>query len=318
MGRLASRFHHFWRVAGKKASRRWLHWRLRGKPEAERLAAERVLRGREQYRTLREADFVVVSFGKSGRTWLRVMLSHGLRLHYGLPGEEMIGFDNFHWLDRRVAKIFFTHDNYIVDYTGREAGKQPFYDKRVLLLARDPRDTSVSNYFQWKFRMKPEKIKLNNYPPQGSPIGIFEYMMSPYAGGLAHVIDFLNHWAAEAGNIPSFQLLRYEDLKRDTAAALRRVFNFLEVPLSEAHLQAAVEYGSYENMKRMEARNANRALMSGRLAPRDRNNPDSYKVRRAKVGGYRDYLEDDQVAAVDRLVADTLDPFYGYGPGGAC
>ena len=36
--------------------------------------------------------------------------------------------------------------------------------------------------------------------------------------------------------------------------------------------------------------------MSGsRLLPRDRDNPDSFKVRRAKVGGYRDYFDNAQI-----------------------
>ena len=69
----------------KKMSRRWLHFRMRGRPEAEILVEERKLRGVEQYDKLRKADIVVVSFGKSGRTWLRVMISHLFRVMYGLP-----------------------------------------------------------------------------------------------------------------------------------------------------------------------------------------------------------------------------------------
>jgi hypothetical protein len=38
---------------------------------------ERWLRGREQVSKLRRADAVVVSYGKAGRTWLRVLLSGG-------------------------------------------------------------------------------------------------------------------------------------------------------------------------------------------------------------------------------------------------
>ena len=34
----------------------------------------------------------------------------------------------------------------------------------------------------------------------------------------------------------------------------------------------------------------------------DKSNPDSFKVRRAKVGGYRDYFDDAQVAEIDALV----------------
>ena len=123
----------------KKLSRRILHWRMRGQSEADILVAERKLRGVEQFDKLQRADIVLVSFGKSGRTWLRVMISHLFRVMYKLPDNAILGFDNFHNLNTAVPKIFFTHDNYIKDFTGDYETKLPFYEKRVVLLARDPR-----------------------------------------------------------------------------------------------------------------------------------------------------------------------------------
>lgn len=312
MNELLSKLKHGRRVLGKKLSRKLLHWRLMFKSEAERFKAERVLRGQEQLSTLKDADFVVVSFGKSGRTWLRVMMSRALALHWKLPGETMLGFDNFHNLNPSAPKIFFTHDNYIRDQLGDPDSKAPFYKKKVILLARDPRDTSVSNYFQWKFRMKPNKKKINNYPPEGSEISVFDYLTSQHGGSLADIIHFLNVWAKESAKVEDIFLVRYEDLKKTPAQTLRDLLDFMAVPVSEEHLKDAVEFSSYDNMKKMEEKNATTAS-SGRLAPGDKDNPNSFKVRRAKVGGYRDYLEDDQVVVVDKIVSTTLDSRYGYG-----
>ena len=50
-----------------------------------------------------------------------------------------------------------------------------------------------------------------------------------------------------------------------------------------------------------------------RLAPGDEANPQSYKVRRAKVGGWRDYFDDEQVAAIDAMLASRPSPPFGYG-----
>jgi hypothetical protein len=36
-------------------------------------------------------------------------------------------------------------------------------------------------------------------------------------------------------------------------------------------------------------------------------------VRRAKVGGWRDYFDDREVAAIDRLLAARPKPPFGYG-----
>jgi len=305
----------------KKLARRVLNWRLRHRPEAEVIAAERRLRGREQLARLREADLVVVSFGKSGRTWLRVMLSHLFRIRHGLPENALLGFDNFHNMNPAVPKIFFTHDNYIKDVIDDPASKAPFYDKPVVLMARDPRDVAVSQFFQWKYRLKPNKVTLNNYPARDAEsreaesrqeeVSLFEFVTGDNDGGsLRAVVDYLNAWAAEAARVQRLHILRYEDLRSDPQAELAKLLAFMQVDATPEEQAAAIEHASYDNMKKMEG--ADPFRFAGRMRARDRDNPDSYKVRRAKVGGYRDYFDDEQVAAIDRQLVDTLDTLYGY------
>ncbi|MCB1687622.1 MAG: sulfotransferase domain-containing protein, partial [Halioglobus sp.] len=298
-----------WQTGRKKMSRRILHWQMRGQPEAEILVAERKLRGVEQFDKLQRADIVVVSFGKSGRTWLRVMISHLFRVMYGLPENAVLGFDNFHNLNKSVPKTFFTHDNYIKDYTGDAHSKAPFYNKRVILLARDPRDVAVSQFFQWKFRIKPTKVAINNYPPQGSDISLFDFVMGDNGGSMQAVTDYLNLWASEVDKMEHFHLLRYEDLRARPRQELRQLLDFMGIDATEAHVNAAVDYSSYENMKKMESTQQFR-LAGGRMMPRDKDNPNSFKVRRAKVGGYRDYFTDEEVEAIDTRLAETLDPLF--------
>jgi len=299
------------RVGRKKLSRQILHWRMHGRPEAEILAAERRLRGAEQYEKLRRADVVFVSFGKSGRTWLRVMVSQLFCIKYGLPENALLSFDNFHSLNRAVPRIFFTHDNYIKDFTGDPTGKRPFYDKPVVLLARDPRDVAVSQFFQWKFRLKPEKVAINNYPPRDVDISPYDFVMGDSGGGMAAVIDYLNLWARESPQVEQFHMLRYEDLRARPEEQLRRLLDFMGVDADSEQVHSAVEHASYDNMKKMESGQQWR-FAGGRMKPRDKDNPDSYKVRRAKVGGYRDYFSDEEIAAIDRRLAESLDPLFGY------
>ena len=42
------------------------------------------------------------------------------------------------------------------------------------------------------------------------------------------------------------------------------------------------------------------------MVANDKSNPNSCKVRKAKVGGYRDYFEDKQKQALNQLVLDRL------------
>jgi len=294
----------------KKAGRLLLRTRMLFASEADKLAAERKLRGRQQFRTLQTADIVLVSFGKSGRTWLRVMLSRLYQRIYHLPDSALIGFDNFHAMNPEIPRLFFTHDNYIGDYTGHTDSKVDFYNKKVVLLVRDPRDVAVSQFFQWKYRMKTNKKAINQYPEHGADVSIFDFVMNPDAG-LTKVMAFLNLWAKEAPQMQDFFLLRYEDLKARPAEMLRKLADFMAIPASDAQISDAVEFSSYDNMKKMEEKKTF-WLSGGRMAPGDRSNPNSYKVRRAKVGGYRDYFDDRQVEAIDSLTAEKLAPFYNY------
>jgi len=112
--------------------------------------------------------------------------------------------------------------------------------------------------------------------------------------------------------ITAISALRYEDLRLDPEAELRRIIRFLDGSEDLASIRHAVAFASVENMRAMEERRTF-WLAGTRMAPRDRANPDSFKVRRAKVGGYRDYFDDEQVVRIDELVRAKLSPIYGYG-----
>jgi hypothetical protein len=282
-------------------------------PRERRIRLERWLRGKEEFRKLEQADCVVVSFGKSGRTWLRVLLSRFYQLKHDLPENALIGFDNLHRRNTAIPRIFFTHDNYLKDYTGNADSKRDYYGKKVILLARNPLDTTVSQFFQWKFRMRPGKKSLNDYPEHGADVELFPFMKDP-AAGLPKVIDYLNLWAREAPKCADFLLVRYEDMRADTAGTLARIVEFIGTPGTPAQVHGAVEFASVENMRQMELKRTF-WLSGSRMVAKDKDNPDSYKVRKAKVGGYRDYFDDAQARELESIVARDLAPFYDFALG---
>ncbi len=300
---------HATRIATQKLLR---ELRLRGAfwlTREQKRQLERRLRGRDELFKLQQADGAVVSFGKSGRTWLRVMISRFYRTHFGLTGDQLMGFDNLHRRHAAIPKLLFTHDNYLGDYTGNGDSKCDYQGKRVVLLIRDPRDTAVSQFFQWKHRMRPTKKSLNRYPE--ADLSLFDFMVSD--AGLTKVIHFLNQWAVARERLGADHLLvvRYEDLRQQPAAELARVLEFLGAPADEMAIQDAVEFARFENLKKLEQQGA--FWWSGsRLSPKDRKNPDSYKVRRAKVGGYRDDFDAAQLAQLDAMTREQLHPAFHY------
>ena len=295
----------------KKASREAILALLFWLPEARRIRLERWLRGREETRRLERADVAVVSFGKSGRTWLRVMISRYYQVMFSIPERVLLGFDNYHRRNPEIPKIFFTHDNYIKDYTGEFDTKASFHAKKVVLLVRNPKDIAVSQYFQWQHRMRPAKKKLNQYPPHESDVTAFDFVMDENVG-LPGIIEYLNLWAREADQVSELLVIRYEDMRKDADGVLRRVMEFVNgTPADSAAIAEAVEYSSVENMRKLEEKNVF-WLAGGRMKPGKKGDPNSYKVRRAKVGGYKDYFTDDESAQIDELVAKELSPTYGY------
>jgi hypothetical protein len=280
-------------------------------PLSRRHAIERWMRGREEFVKLRRADTVFVSYAKSGRTWLRVTLSRFYQQRHSLHERSFLEFDNLKRRHPQIPSIFFTHGNYLRDYTGHWDDRRDFYDRRVLLLVRDPRDVAVSQFFQWKHRMRPRKKRLNQYPPHGADLSIAEFVME-HPAGLRRVVDFLNGWAEEVHKLSAAHVIRYEDLRAEPSQQLAGVLAFLGTPASPNELDDAVHFASYDRMKQLESARFFRRN-GRRVRPGAASNPDSFKVRRAKVGGYRDYFSDAQCEAIDAYVRCELSDFYDYG-----
>ena len=279
-------------------------------PPARRRQIRRFARGREDARNLRKSDYAIVSFGKSGRTWLNVMLSRFFQLRFKLPEDSLLSFDNLHGMNRAIPKILFTHDNYIRDYTGDGAAKASFYNKPTVLLVRHPGDVTVSQFFQWRYRMHRHKKILNDYPPHGADVSIFDFTMHEKAG-LEKAVRFMNEWAKELPKLHNCLVVRYEDMRSNTKTELNRILTWMGQNPTEAEVTGAVDFASFDNLKKLEDKQVFKT--SGkRMMPGEKGNPDSYKVRRAKVGGYRDYFTDEQVLQIDAYIREHLDPIFGY------
>ncbi len=281
----------------------------------KRNAAEMQLRGRTEKIRLDKTDSVVISCGKSGRTWVRVMLSAFYQIHRGDPPEGLIDFAELHEEDPRIPNLLFTHDTYLRHFTKDGDSKAAYSGHKVVLLVRHPADVAVSRFFQWKHRMKPRKIKLRGLPDRSEDLSIFDFVMDGRAG-LPQVCHFMTTWADAMPEIKQSIVVRYEDLRSDPRAELTRLVDFLGKPgspNSQEQIAAAVDFGAFDNMKKREAKAAETVGSGMRLRPGDASNQDSYKVRRGKVGGYRDYFEDDEIAQIDEIVAKQLPALFGYG-----
>jgi hypothetical protein len=123
------------------------------------------------------------------------------------------------------------------------------------------------------------------------------------------LIDYLNTWERNVARLPRAITVRYEDLRAEPRAALQRIGALMGETFADSELDEAVAFGDFDNLKNLERQGFFR---QGGLSLRNPNDPESFKVRRAKVGGYRDYLTAPQVAELDDLVRQRLSPAFGY------
>jgi hypothetical protein len=137
--------------------------------------------------------------------------------------------------------------------------------------------------------------------------------ISGEAAGIPKIIGFMNAWAHDMDRFPQIMILKYEDLRADGPNQLRKLLNFLGQSPTDADIEDAVSYASIDNMRRLERENSGKLMANSRLKPGDANDPSSFKVRRGKVGGWRDYLTAEQVENIDHMVETDLKPIFGYG-----
>ena len=90
---------------------------------------------------------------------------------------------------------------------------------------------------------------------------------------------------------------------------LLKIVAHMGADFSEAEVKQAVEWGSFENLQKLETRGT---FSQGGMKLVNADDPSTFKVRRGKVGGYREDFEPAQVAELEALVRDTILPELGY------
>lgn len=275
-------------------------------PKQIRLAASHRLRARRELRHVRRCDAMVLSRAKSGRTWLRAMLSRLYQQHYGLPEDELLEYDNFHRARAEIPRVYFTHGHYLREPLARPTFRAQLADTPVLFLVRHPCDVAVSEYFQSTRRASSHKRELHGVD---GALSMFDFVMQSRLG-LPAIIDYLNGWEGVVAALPRHEILRYEDMRAHPEQTLLRAAHALRAPFSAEEVGEAVEFASFERLKEKERGDF---FKNARLSARDPDDPDSFKVRRGKVGGYRDYFDADEIARMEELVRSKLSPSFGYG-----
>jgi len=230
--------------------------------------------------------YYLCSHPKCGRTWLRFILANYLNLLYNL--EMVINLHSFFSVmptddndplsgigvyrfqeDRRFPLLLASHNS----YTAEQFNRNPC--SRIVFMLRSIPDVVVSDYFHRSHFMK------------WFCGGLKDFIRSP-RDGFAKYCRYLNSWSPIIESGHPF-VLTYEMLHQRTEETLSELLTFLKVPVDTVFLHEAVQRSSFKAMQAIEKENG----MPRRQVEQD--DPEGQRVRKGKVGGSADYLDQEDM-----------------------
>jgi hypothetical protein len=261
------------------------------------------------------SDLLIIAHPKSGNTWLKAMLSRLYQVRFGFPEQLLNKSDEYARRNPAVPRLAATNGYYSYEGAVGEELKRAdstLRDKAIVFLPRHPLDIAVSWFFQFTKRQSAHKQELINafieHPVDKHTVSMWEFVRNSDLG-VEFLIDYLNGWHATLAGLERAITVRYEDLRTHPEFELARINNLLGEDFSDQEIADAVSWASVDNLRKMESEGKFR---QGGMTLRNPDDPNSFKVRRAKIGGYRDYFNGDELDELDALVQAGLDPALGY------
>ena len=236
-------------------------------------------------------QFFLVSFPKTGRTWLIYMINQ-------------IKEQSNHRLKKEKYFIFKEHDNseiILEDGTRNDpldifkfTSRFRYRRGKVIFLVRDPRDVIVSHFHQVTKRAKNPFI-FNS---------ISEFVKDDVLG-FKRIVHFYNLWHYQQHKPTDFLLIKYEDLLDNGVQTLSGITSFLNISITTNDLQDIYHQSSSDKMRKKEKVNQ---LEGFNDFGKSRN---QLKVRNARIGGYKSELSEEDILYCNKEMKN-LNTYFGY------
>jgi len=287
-------------------------------PRRARVSSRFKLMAHQRRGMIKRGDVVMVRHPKTGSTWLRTLLTQLYHRRDGISPRRVFAADELALQKKGLPRWVISNGWYSLENLIAEAYRSNdrlIRGKKTILLARHPGDIAVSWHRQYQKRTKDFKRELieADVCPRGDVdwrgLDRWSFIQRDELG-LPAIIRYYNFWADILAGRDDALILRYEDLRADTEAALRRVTQLLGETFQDRHYREAIEFCSVENMRKLERSGY---FHNNSLKLRDAKDPDTLKVRRATVGGFRSDLPTEQADWVEQQVVSLCHPALGYG-----
>ncbi|EGD77923.1 hypothetical protein PTSG_12900 [Salpingoeca rosetta] len=237
-----------------------------------------------------------ISHPKSGRTWLRCLVANAYacaRKNASLSlseteawSDKVLSFSHgkphpFGSTPQQLLNGFGTNNG-----AKREAG---------FMLVRDPRDVVVSSFYDRMYRDWEHSLPKHT--------SLSEYLRIE-RGSLQTLLMHQNLWSSVTDK-PDWLVLRYEDLKRCPEKALDELLNKqLCLDVSPACIARAADWCDFSKLQQR-ADSASH-YGGGKIWRPKGHDPNSRKVRKGKVGGYREELSAEDMEYLESSIQEHL------------
>jgi aryl sulfotransferase len=258
----------------------------------------------------RDDDIIIATYAKSGTTWLQQIISQ--LLFEGEEGLEVAEMSP--WMDLRVPpkeiKLPFveaqTHRRFLKTHLPVDA--LVFSDKvKYIYIGRDGRDVLWSMYNHHSTANESWYDALNNTPGlvgpslEKPPSSVTQYY-NEWLDGDGHPWwpfweNVRSWWAIR--ELPNVHFVHFADLKRDMAGEIRRIADFLEIPVNEDIWDKILVHCSFDYMK------AN-ATQSVPLGGAFWDGGAKTFIHKGKNGRWRDALSKEEVQKYESRALEEL------------
>ncbi len=236
---------------------------------------------------LYDDDVWIVSFPKSGTTWLqqivKLIRSNGLqdeaKITHSVPWLEAIERYPDVDVDKlsrpRAFKSHFPYDIF-------PCGDPSTHPCKYIYVARNLKDVAVSRYAQVKQLFFPDL----NWDEFFDDFMSWKHGFGDYFG---HVIGWWKH--RHDSNI---LFLKYEDLKKDLSGNVLKIASFIGTNLSDDVVTRVADMATFDKMKENPTTNY-------KWTSKDRN-----FIRKGIVGDWKNYFSPEQSACIDALYLERF------------
>ncbi|XP_078689673.1 sulfotransferase 6B1-like [Branchiostoma floridae x Branchiostoma belcheri] len=235
---------------------------------------------------IRDDDIMLVTYPKTGTWWIHQVVKQILASE-GIQDEKYLGdFPNLLEFTipgkGPIVELFKTAPSPRVLATHVPVEFLPsglFGSKaKTVVLMRNPKDTAVSTF---KFWQKVPEVKT----PESWDSFVEQYLAGdcPWGPFYDHVLGF---WKLKDHH--NILFLKYEDMKKDLPAEVRKLSSFLGRPLSEEAVQAVVGATQFDSMNKTVGQK------------------NGLWTRKGVIGDWKNHFSDEQSRAFDDQYRDRL------------